>query len=301
MVVTEPKYPHLLASVQLLADASNETRIRHVRADRWIGYARAEMALGELEDLLSFPQRTRMPNLALVGPTNNGKTMIVEKFRRRHGPGDDLFDPECVLSAPILKVQMPSAPDEKRFFTAILTALGASDQLNDRLPAKECVAVRLMRAALVRILIIDELQSVLAGSRDQQRRFLNLLRWLGNELRIPIVAVGTAEALRAIQSDDQLANRFGPFSLPLWRADAEYVRLLNTLEAVLPLRRPSELAQPPLAQRILTGSEGVLGEIVAIVTRAAVRAILNGQESISAATLDQIHFIPPTQRRHASG
>jgi GTPase SAR1 family protein len=26
-----------------------------------------------------------MPNLLLVGPSNNGKTMIVEKFRREHG------------------------------------------------------------------------------------------------------------------------------------------------------------------------------------------------------------------------
>ncbi|MBB2940489.1 putative ATPase with chaperone activity [Actinoplanes lutulentus] len=25
-----------------------------------------------------------MPNLLLIGPTNNGKSMIVEKFRRTH-------------------------------------------------------------------------------------------------------------------------------------------------------------------------------------------------------------------------
>lgn len=299
--MTPLKYPHLLPSVQLLADAPSEARIRHIRADRWIGYGRAEMALAELEDLLSFPERTRMPNLILVGSTNNGKTMIVEKFRRRHLPNNDLFDPQCVLSAPILKVQMPAAPDERHFFAAILTALGATDQLNDRLVTKQSVAVRLMRAALVRVLIIDELHNVLAGSRDQQRRFLNLLRWLGNELRIPIVAVGTAEALRAVQSDDQLANRFTPFHLPLWTADAEYLRLLNTLEAVLPLRRPSALSEPAMAHRILTAAEGVLGEIVAILMRSAVRAIVTGEEAIDSSILDQIHFIPPTQRRHGSG
>ena len=51
-----------------------------------------------------------------------------------------------------------------------------------------------------------------------------------------LVAVGTSEALRAIQSDDQLANRFTPFSLPPWRHDARYLRLLNTLEAMLAAR-----------------------------------------------------------------
>ena len=57
--------------------------MRRIRTDRWVSYARAELALASMEDLLSFPKRTRMPNLLLVGPTNNGKTMIVEKFPPR--------------------------------------------------------------------------------------------------------------------------------------------------------------------------------------------------------------------------
>ena len=69
-----------------LADESSEQRIRRIRTDRWIAYARAERRSRALEDLLTFPKRTRMPNLLLVGPTNNGKTMIVEKFRRTHPP-----------------------------------------------------------------------------------------------------------------------------------------------------------------------------------------------------------------------
>ena len=118
---------------------------------------------------------------------------------------------------------MPPAPDERRFFSAVLEALGAPDRSNDRLAAKQDMAVRMMRATGVRMLVIDEVHNMLSGSRDQQRRLLNLLRWLGNELQIPLVAVGTAEALRAIHSDDQLANRFEPFSLPPWtEGDAEY-------------------------------------------------------------------------------
>lgn len=117
----------------------------------------------------------------------------------------------------------------------------------------------------------------MSGSRDQQRRFLNLLRWLGNELQIPLVAVGTSEALRAIQSDDQLANRFTPFSLPPWRMDAEYLRLLNTLEAMLPLR-----------------------ELVGLVTAAAV-AVKAGEEHIRMEKLDDMGFMPPTERRRVAG
>lgn len=41
-----------------------------------------------------------------------------------------------------------------------------------------------------------------------------LLRFLGNELKIPIVGDGTRDAYLAIRSDDQLENRFAPFVLP---------------------------------------------------------------------------------------
>jgi Cdc6-like AAA superfamily ATPase len=185
-------YAHLLPAVQILADAPDEVRIRRLRTDRWIGYARAEAALEQLEDLLSFPPRTRMPNMFLVGPTNNGKTVIVEKFRRIHRPAERSA-PESALCMNVLAIQMPASPDEHSFFSAILTALGAGDRINERrLSAKQETIVRLMRAAAVRLLAIDEVHNLLCGSALQQRRFLNLLRWLGNELQIPLVAVGTA-------------------------------------------------------------------------------------------------------------
>lgn len=295
--MTDMAYAHLLPAAQILADAPDEVRIRRIRTDRWIGYTRAELALAQMQDLLSYPQRTRMPNLLLVGPTNNGKTMIVEKFRRALLPDDRAAEPRA-SGGPVLKVQMPASPDERSFFTAILSALGTADRLNERLATKQDVTVRLMRAAGVRLLTIDEVHNVLSGSHQQQRRFLNLLRWLGNELQIPLIAVGTAEALRAIQSDEQLANRFTPFSLPLWRADAEYTRLLNTLEALLPLRQPSGLSESSLAQKILAASEGVLGEIIWLVVHAAVAAIRRGDEAIRVQLLDDISFVPPTQRRH---
>ena len=295
--MTEGSYPHLFPQFRAMADAPREQRIQRIRMDRWLGYARAEAALSAMEDLLSFPKRTRMPNLLLVGPTNNGKTMIVEKFRRAHLPSAETG---CgAVAVPVLKVQMPPAPDERRFFSAVLEALGAPDRSNDRLPAKQDMAMRMLRATGVRMLVIDEVHNILSGARDQQRRFLNLLRWLGNELQIPLVAVGTAEALRAIQSDDQLANRFTPFSLPPWANGPEYSRLLNTLEAMLPLREPSRLEEPAMAQKLLSASEGILGEVINLVTTAAVAAVSSGAERITIEDLDDIGFMPPKERRRA--
>jgi len=293
-------YVHLQPATRPIAAEDARSRIRRIRTDRWLAYARAEAVLAALEDLLPFPKRLRMPNLLLVGPTNNGKTMIVEKFRRAHASVSAGETDAGAAIVPVLKIQMPAGPDEGRFFGAILEALGMPYGARDRVAAKQDTAVRIMRATGARLLVIDELHNLLSGTALQQRRLLNVLRWLGNELQIPLVGVGTPEGLRAIRSDEQLVNRFEPFALPLWTDDDEYRRLLSTLEAVLPLRKPSHLADPAMAGRILTAAEGVLGEIIAIIVRSAVVAVDSGTETISARMIERASFIRPSERRRVA-
>jgi hypothetical protein len=299
-MVLNGDYPHLQPAARAWADEDNASRVRRIRTDRWIAYARAEAALTAIEDLLSFPKRTRMPNLLLVGPTNNGKTMIVEKFRRAHQPIEAVDMPGGTARIPVIRVQMPCGPDERRFFGAILCSLNLEIGHRSTIATLQDLAVRLMRQTGVQLLVIDELHNVLSGAPMQQRRLLNLLRWLGNELQIPLVGVGTAEALLAIRSDDQLTNRFEPIPLPVWTEEDAYTRLLSTLEAVLPLRRPSDLVRPALASKIFALSEGVLGEIVAVVTRAAVIAVMSGAEAITPKLLDEAMFKRPSDRRRVA-
>ena len=88
--------------------------------------------------------------------------------------------------------------------------------------------------------------------------------------------------------------------MPLWADDDEYRRLLSTLEAVLPLCKPSDLADTAMAARILSASEGVLGEIIAVVVRAAVLAVTSGTETISARMIEGAGFIRPSERRRVA-
>jgi hypothetical protein len=53
----------------------------------------------------------------------------------------------------------------------------------------------------VRMLVIDEIRSILAGTFREQRIVLNAIRFLGNDLRIPLVCVGTREAKQALMTD----------------------------------------------------------------------------------------------------
>ena len=283
---------HLHESTRRVARLPAAERLAHARADRWIGYTRAVQAVARLEELLAWPGKQRMPNLLLIGPTNNGKSMIVEKFRRSHPPGSRPDREEI----PVLAVQMPSDPQVSRFYAVLLTALGAPLRPGQRVAELEQLALRLMRAARVRMLVIDELHNVLAGRGDVRREFLNLLRFLGNELKIPLVGVGTRDAYLAIRSDDQLENRFAPFVLPRWQPDAEAGALLASF-AAFPLRLPSSLATPEMTEYLLTRSEGTIGELAALLTEAAVAAIESGEEAINQRTLLMADYAGPTERR----
>ena len=93
------------------------------------------------------------------------------------------------------------------------------------------------------MLVIDEVQNLLAGSNREQRRMLNLLRFLGNEWRVALVCLGPHEARDAIRGDAHLNSRFDPHGLPSWRYDEDFQSLIGSLFRALPLRSPSELGE----------------------------------------------------------
>ena len=285
---------HLHPAAREIARLPADERLQYARADRWIGYTRAAEALGRLETLFTWPARQRMPNLLLTGPTNNGKSMIIEKFRRAHPPVSRPDREEI----PVLVVQMPSDPTVGRFYTVLLAAAGAPPRAGyPRVADLEQVALRVLRMTGVRVLVIDELHNLLSGRADRRREFLSLLRFLGNELRIPLVGAGTREAYLAIRSDDQLENRFAPFPLPRWEPGPEACSLLASFAASFPLRRPSPIATAETAAYLLTRSEGTIGELAALLTEAAVAAITSGEETISQRALLMAGYAGPTERR----
>lgn len=288
---------HLNAAAREAAKLSDEERIWHIRSDRWIAYARAQMALNRLDELMLWPTKQRMPNMLMIGPTNNGKSKIVEKFRRdQMAAGCGEFDPGLM---PIVVVQVPSEPGTGRFYAMLLTSIGAPINPRAQLTELEQLTLRLLRKVKVRMLMIDELHNVLAGSAHARRGFLNLLRFLGNELQVPIVGVGTREAYMAIRSDDQLENRFEPFMLPVWEEGEELRSLMASFAAALPLKRQSRIATVSISKYILAKTGGTIGEIARLLNAAAIEAVKSGEECINEKTLKLADYQSPPERRRA--
>lgn len=286
---------HLNESALKLLELTNSERVERIRSPRWIGYPQAKAILSKLEDLLVYPQSHRMPNLLLVGDTNNGKTMLVQRFCTQHPPDDNPSGNG--IHVPVLYVQAPPIPDEGRFYNAILELLFAPYKPNDRVDKKQFQAIKLLKYIGLRVLIIDEIHHILAGNLNRQRAFLNVLKYLGNELQVSIVAVGTRDAFRALQTDPQLANRFEPALLPRWEFDTDFLRLLASFERMLPLHEPSELHDTSVATKLFSMSEGYIGELSRLLASAAECAIQTGRERIDVLVLDKIDWVSPSERR----
>ena len=157
--------------------------------------------------------------------------------------------------------------------------------------------MRILKKVDLKVLVIDELHHILAGNLTKQRQLLNTIKFLGNELQIPIVGVGTKEAFNALQSDPQLSNRFEPSALARWKYDTEYLKLLASFERMLPLKKPSNLIEENKAMKILAMSEGTIGEIATLLTRAAVEAVRTNTEAIALDIFDKIGWVLPSERK----
>ena len=275
---------HLQPAVRPMLQLGDEQRIRALRADRWIDYPRAVDALARLQRLLDTPRRERMPCMLLHGPSNIGKTLIITKFLREHPPAYDAQ--RGLQQLPVISMQMPPAPDQRRFYRALLEVLGVPQSPNTTLATLEYVARDLLKRLSPQMLIVDEVHHLLAGSAREQRAALNLLKYLANEVKMSIVAVGTSDAPVAFQSDAQIHSRFTPVELPRWGESEEFRRLLASFESVLPLRRASELSQRATVQFLVAASGGLLGEVARLVCDGAEAAIRDGSERIGLGHLE---------------
>lgn len=288
-------FSHLLPEAAAKLKLPDDERIEEMLRDQWIGYPKAGEILARMEELLKHPKIVRMPNLLVIGRTNNGKTHILRRFQELH-PACDNEGGEAA-SVPIVFVQAPAIPDEKRFYAAILRSIFAKFSVSDH-PDKLLENVKDKFKKLgVRMLIIDELNSLISGSSAKQRQFLVVLKHLSNDLQIPFVGAGTEDAVRAIQTDPQLANRFPPINLPRWTLDKGFQRLLATCERILPLREPSDLSKKDLAHEIWSKSEGSIGETITLLKRAAKHAIKTGRERIDAEMLNECGYESPSLRK----
>lgn len=293
MKINRKPVERLIPEAQEMLGRTDEERLEFIQMERWIAYPTANKVLDQMETLFNYPKRHRMPGMLIVGEPNNGKTSLVQRFCALH-PKSDGWDDSPPY--PVMYVQAPSGPDERQFYDSILRTLLVPFRYRDA-PSEKLDSISYYFNKIgTKMLIVDEIHNILSGSSLKQRAFLNALKNLSNMMQIPLVLVGTKEALAAISIDEQFSSRFRPEKLHKWKPDQDFVNMLANMERTLPLAQPSNLATPELAPVIFELSGGILGELATLLTGAAVLAVKTGTERISLKELKKTEKLPPSER-----
>lgn len=280
-------YEHLNQDVVEVLEYTTPERIQFCLSDRWVGYTRAQQILKQLEDLLSYPKSLRMPNLLLVGRSDNGKSSILQHFVGRHPM---LMRDDGTPGPMVLCFSMPATPTESSFWSELLWSLNIQHRERDPVEKKRRQALNAMEYASVRMLAIDEFNHLTNAGKDAGR-LLSAIKNLSSDMRLSILATGTEAAFNALNLDPQMRSRFEPTKLERWKLDKEYLRFLASYEMLLPLAQPSGLAGRELAPTIYGMAGDTIGATVKVLKNAAVHALQTGREKIDADVLKSMRHV----------
>lgn len=281
--MTTDLLPHIHPEFASIAYHGLDERIKFIQSPRWIGYSKAKEILDSLQALLSYPTQDRMPNMLLIGEANNGKTSLLKRFSNKFGEAVIVDD---TVKKPVLYIQANPSASEKDLYIGLIDGYNGVFNYSSSIAQLRHQAIHYIRSFHTRIVIIDEIHSLLSGSARQQRQIMNAIKFLCNDLNIPFVLAGTRSALQVLHTDPQHISRFDITELPLWKYDTEFARLVASLERVLPLKEPSNLVEPNKLILIHELSKGCIGYTKRFIAESAINALNNGVEHIR---LDDLH------------
>jgi hypothetical protein len=224
--------------------------------------------------------------MLMTAPSGQGKSAILNAFYSQHKPDPNPDGEE--FKAPVILLQSPPKPLEGRMVYRLLETLNAPFKPSASPEAKLSQLTHLLRICGVKVIIIDEIHFALACTDRQQRGLGNVLRYIANELRIAIIAVGTEEAELFVKSQTNLVTRFRQVRLPVWCNNDAFGAFLEKYEKTLPLRKESKLGQESVRTKIYQLSSGSTVAIVNLLHRAAELAIKVKEERITPALLETV-------------
>ena len=275
----ERPFMHVDEKFQHIVPLPNEDRIGFIDSPRWIGYGKSSQTLKIMENLALKSKQHRMPNLMIIGDSNNGKTTLINRFLEK--PSEKIAKLQQEGALPVVLIQAPPVASEKELYITLLEHLALPYRSTDATAKLRFQVMHAFQCCHVKILIIDEIHSLLTGTARQQRQIMNVIKYLCNELRLPIVVAGTNDAIRVLHTDPQHISRFDVIELENWKNNHDFKRLVTSFESVMPLRKPSRLYDDNKSRIIHSITEGKIGNVRRLISECAVEAIDTGIEEIT--------------------
>lgn len=278
-------YDHLLPCAIEALDLPPNLRIRDILERRFITHERISDIFKYADYLMFRPMRSRPAGMVVIGEPGAGKSQLLEQLRDRY-PGESARR-GLIATRPTLLFSMCSVHEARALYVRMLSALGHPEAASFTGRVREQLVLAAARACELKMLLIDEIQDVLKGTRIQQTTTLETLRFLMNELRVVLVVAGSEEAELAISMDAHLSARLKLKRLPQWEVDGYLAHFLSAMESSLPLRQASRLHAEGTMKLIVRLTGGQTDAVVNLIANAAAIAIESGGECITHSLLER--------------
>ena len=251
-----------------------------ISKDLFIEHSYSQHLNDTLDALLCESRHGRMPCWLITGDAGMGKTAHLYRFARRYP--DYRSDDRNTLIRPIVIANVPPEPTRQTLEWAILEALNAPALVQGRSIDRSGIIRKLITAHETRILVLDEIQHVCHTRSRDRAVVLDTIKAFSTTCQINVVCAGTPALNARVSGGAQIQRRFSVTRFTQWVAGPALQQFVATYERARPLRLPSRLAQPENVRALLSEAGGITHRIMQCLNSAAVVAIHEGIERITA-------------------
>jgi hypothetical protein len=265
---------------------SADQRLASLGNEIILPYPRATRVRDEIEKIIERGRRAFWVGAMIAGPRSNGRSTLVKQITDEMGQGAWLLT-------------MPTRAAFDDFWFALRAKARRSSEYYD-MPsgARQTEAHRALVDAAkagLQLIIVDCCENLLDVSAARRRLMLHCAAIAWDVSQVPVVLVGTPTLASRILSDRDRVGLYEIILLPQWRLNAEFLDLLQAWDDALPLKQASGLADRELAMHLYALSDGLLGVLASVLTKATIGAILTKEEKITIPLLDRIGLeVSPT-------
>jgi len=140
------------------------------------------------------------------------------------------------------------------------------------------------------VLVIDEIQNLLLAAGVGQDKMLNFFVTFANQVKIPVVVVGTSKALKMLQGTFREARRIGDNGVMIWKAftkDRPWEIFIKNLWQYQ-WTKVNTVLDTKLNDSIYYETQGITALVVRLFQLSQIHAIFTGQEKLSVELIQKV-------------